>query len=348
MQTKHRCNSAIVEYTVGSSLFLNDFVTKLCSALLQSQDSGSPILIFLIARYSVQGPEGVFGPRVNSRFDRVIRTSYLLFPTHDSDVNPTMGAQSQALNCCCIRAVPELSLCRGVLLSCALDHQKTEGGQLQNKNENSDVKVKRNYTTANDKRPKALTPKKNLKNRGMKRPSVGPRSDINCLNVGGICQSNRYICQGRYLKDKCSGEKTRQCCMPVGAWSILCAGHHNNRVRACDGHGCGAFNSRRGKDLNKAVDLVCDDFGIVNAPFSGSLAGPVSRKDSDGNQYDGIKLFNDVHCVKIFNIRPYRYLGPVAQEEALGYVLPLQDRFSGITSHLKLQMCDSSDPSPFI
>lgn len=31
----------------------------------------------------------------------------------------------------------------------------------------------------------------------------------------------------------------------VGVWSILCAGHHNNRVRSCDAHGCGAFNSRR-------------------------------------------------------------------------------------------------------
>uniref|UniRef100_A0A4W6ELT5 Uncharacterized protein n=1 Tax=Lates calcarifer TaxID=8187 RepID=A0A4W6ELT5_LATCA len=55
-----------------------------------------------------------------------------------------------------------------------------------------------------------------------------------------------------------------------------------------------------------------------------------------------------VHCVKIFNIRPYQYIGPVAQGEALGYLLPLQERFSGITSHMELQMCDSTDPSPFI
>lgn len=41
-------------------------------------------------------------------------------------------------------------------------------------------------------------------------------------------------------------------------------------------------------------------------------------------------------------------MGPVAQGEALGYLLPLQERFSGITSHLELQMCDGTDPSPFI
>lgn len=41
------------------------------------------------------------------------------------------------------------------------------------------------------------------------------------------------------------------------------------------------------------MDLVCDDYGIVNTPFSGSLAGPVSQKDPSGNQYDGVKLLND-------------------------------------------------------
>uniref|UniRef100_A0A3Q0RUP7 Si:ch1073-204b8.1 n=1 Tax=Amphilophus citrinellus TaxID=61819 RepID=A0A3Q0RUP7_AMPCI len=133
----------------------------------------------------------------------------------------------------------------------------------------------------------------------------------------------------------------------VQAWSVLCAGHHN-RVRACDVHGCGAFNSQRVNGLHKAVDLVCDDYSIINTPFSGSLAGPVSRKDPAGNQFDGVKLLSDEHCVKIFNIRPYRYFGPVTQGEALGYLLPLQERFSGITSHLELQMCDGTDPSPFI
>lgn len=38
---------------------------------------------------------------------------------------------------------------------------------------------------------------------------------------------------------------------------------------------------------------MCDDYGVINAPFSGSLAGPVSQKDPAGNQYDGVKLLND-------------------------------------------------------
>ncbi|XP_054611709.1 leukocyte cell-derived chemotaxin-2-like [Dunckerocampus dactyliophorus] len=104
----------------------------------------------------------------------------------------------------------------------------------------------------------------------------------------------------------------------------------------------------RGHYLHRAVDLVCSDYGTVSAPFSGSLAGPVSQKDPTGFQYVGVKLVSDVHCVKLFNIRPFRYIGTVARGDPLGYVLPLQERFSGITSHLKLQMCDGTDPSPFI
>ncbi|XP_069001653.1 leukocyte cell-derived chemotaxin-2-like isoform X1 [Embiotoca jacksoni] len=246
-----------------------------------------------------------------------------------------------------VSLIAALLLCY-MLLSCASEHEKGERQEFQkpDKRADSHIKVKRNYTTANDKRPKTLTPRKKVKKTG--RVSVGPRSDIGCTRLGGICQPNRYICQGRYLKDKCSGSKTRQCCVQVGAWSVLCTGHHNNRVRACDAYGCGAFNSKRVNGLHKAVDVVCDDYGIISSPFSGSLAGPVSRQDPAGNQYDGVKLLSDVFCVKIFNIRPYRYLGPVAQGEALGYLLPLQDRFSGITSHLELQMCDGTDPSPFI
>ncbi|XP_030292990.1 leukocyte cell-derived chemotaxin-2 [Sparus aurata] len=235
-----------------------------------------------------------------------------------------------------------LLVCYG-LLSCSSEHDKREAEDL--KNGDSNIEVKRNYTTANSGRPQTVTLRKKVKKTGSK---MRPRSDISCTELGGICQPNRFICQGRYLADRCSGAKPRQCCTPAAAWSVLCAGHHNNRVRACDSHGCGAFNSRRGNDLHKAVDLVCDDYSIVNTPFSGSLAGPVSRKDPAGNQYDGVKLLSDAHCVKIFNIRPYRYMGPVAQGEALGYLLPLQERFSGITSHLELQMCDGTDPSPFI
>ncbi|XP_061902469.1 leukocyte cell-derived chemotaxin-2-like isoform X2 [Entelurus aequoreus] len=234
-----------------------------------------------------------------------------------------------------------------VLFGCASerDRRKGEINHSPAKNADSAIKGMRNAAKADDRRRSdAATRRKEVKKAESKRR----RSDVGCVSLGGICQTDRFICQGRYLRDKCSGPATRLCCVPDGAWSVLCAGHYNNRVRGCDLHGCGAFNSRGNHDLQRAVDLVCSDYGTVNAPFSGSLAGPVSQKDPAGFQHDGVKLVNDVHCVKIFNIRPFRYIGAVAQGDTLGYVLPLQERFSGITSHLKLRMCDGTDPSPFI
>lgn len=100
------------------------------------------------------------------------------------------------------------------MLSGALEHGERKKEQIQSPDKNSSrLKVKGNFTSSNDRRPKAVTPGKKVKS-GSKRVFMGPRSDISCTRLGGICQPVRYICQDRYLKDKCSGAKTRQCCMP--------------------------------------------------------------------------------------------------------------------------------------
>ncbi len=44
--------------------------------------------------------------------------------------------------------------------------------------------------------------------------------------------------------------------------------------------------------VHKGIDIVCGDYGIVNAPFSGNLCGPVGRAVGDSIQYDGVKLYN--------------------------------------------------------
>ena len=55
----------------------------------------------------------------------------------------------------------------------------------------------------------------------------------------------------------------------------------------------------RGEDLHEAVDLVCDDFAVVNAPFSGVLVGPVGRQGPDGLQSDGVKVLSDGKRVQL-------------------------------------------------
>nr|XP_020455429.1 uncharacterized protein LOC109959973 isoform X1 [Monopterus albus] len=188
-----------------------------------------------------------------------------------------------------------------ILLSCAIEHKNQKGGgyQSSDKKTDSNIKMKRNYITVREWRPKALTPRKKMKKTGSERISVGPGSDISCTRLGGICQANRCICQGQYLKDKCSGAKKRQCCMPEVMTSI--------------------------KQWTWCVMTM-----VLSTLHSLALWLVQS--------VNGVKLLNDVHCVKIFNICPYRYMGPVAQGEPLGYLLPLQERFSGITSHLELHI----------
>lgn len=48
--------------------------------------------------------------------------------------------------------------------------------------------------------------------------------------------------------------------------------------------------------IHRGMDIVCGDYGIVNAPFSGNLGGPVGRAVGDSVQYDGVKLYNKGIC----------------------------------------------------
>ncbi|KAK1161180.1 leukocyte cell-derived chemotaxin-2-like isoform X1 [Acipenser oxyrinchus oxyrinchus] len=144
------------------------------------------------------------------------------------------------------------------------------------------------------------------------------KGDSACTKIGGICQSTTYLCPGRYLQGKCGGASARQCCLQdSGAWDNLCAGHVSYRVRGCNKYGCGGFNAK-------------------------------SRRRDASTIDDGVKLSNSAYCVKIFYIRPYQYSGPISKGDKLGYLLPMQEQYLGVTSHLHLQMCDKSDPTPYI
>lgn len=79
--------------------------------------------------------------------------------------------------------------------------------------------MKGNYTIDKDWRVKAASPRKKVVKTGSERTPVRRRSDAGCTKLGGICQPTRYICQGRYLKGKCIGARSRQCCVP-GKWTF--------------------------------------------------------------------------------------------------------------------------------
>ncbi|KAF3852994.1 hypothetical protein F7725_013682 [Dissostichus mawsoni] len=67
----------------------------------------------------------------------------------------------------------------------------------------------------------------------------------------------------------------------------------------------------RGARLHKGLDIVCSDGSIVYAPFD-----------------------------------PDRTSGTVRAGQRLGVMLPMQSVYPEITSHIHVQMCDRSDPTP--
>ncbi|XP_038642865.1 leukocyte cell-derived chemotaxin-2-like [Scyliorhinus canicula] len=130
-------------------------------------------------------------------------------------------------------------------------------------------------------------------------------------------------------------------------WGSLCAGNPTNRVRGSDTWGSGAYGAPRGSRTHKGVDVVCSDGSDVYAPFDGTLvrrANPYSRSNAINN---GVMLRGSGYCVKIFYIQPQSYSGNVAKGETIGQLLRMQSVYPGITSHVHIQMCDTSvDPTP--
>ncbi|KAF3852999.1 hypothetical protein F7725_013687 [Dissostichus mawsoni] len=79
-----------------------------------------------------------------------------------------------------------------------------------------------------------------------------------------------------------------------------------------------------GARLHKGLDIVCSDGSIVYAPFDVTLNGKVT----------------------LFYVQPDRTSGTVRAGQRLGVMLPMQSVYPEITSHIHVQMCDRSDPTP--
>lgn len=132
-----------------------------------------------------------------------------IFPEVHTDETPGQAFRRATVLLILILTSPFIS--PDVLLSCASEHDKRKGVIIQSPSKNADgaILVMRNEAKANDGRPGAVARRRKVKKAGSRRTN-----DTGCTRLGGICQPNRFVCQGRYLRDKCSGPKTRLCCMP--------------------------------------------------------------------------------------------------------------------------------------
>ncbi|XP_018544172.1 leukocyte cell-derived chemotaxin-2 [Lates calcarifer] len=129
----------------------------------------------------------------------------------------------------------------------------------------------------------------------------------------------------------------------------LCSGNSNNRRRTSDTWGEGRYGARRGNRDHKGLDIVCSDGSTVLAPFDVTLEGGLTVY-SDPNKAAinrGINLRGEGLCFKLFYVRPDRTSGSVRKGQRIGTMLPMQEVYPGITSHVHVQMCDRTDPTPY-
>ncbi|XP_075891272.1 leukocyte cell-derived chemotaxin-2-like [Nelusetta ayraudi] len=129
----------------------------------------------------------------------------------------------------------------------------------------------------------------------------------------------------------------------------LCSGNARNRRRTSDSWGAGHFGAPRVTRTHRGLDIVCADGATVYAPFDVTINRKVivyidPTKAAINN---GLKLTGGGLCFKLFYIQPDKTSGTVKKGNRLGTMLPMQQVYPGITSHVHVQMCDNSDPTPY-
>uniref|UniRef100_A0A8C8DG67 Leukocyte cell derived chemotaxin 2, tandem duplicate 1 n=1 Tax=Oryzias sinensis TaxID=183150 RepID=A0A8C8DG67_9TELE len=129
----------------------------------------------------------------------------------------------------------------------------------------------------------------------------------------------------------------------------LCEGNPFNSVRGSDRWGSGHYGASRGGRLHKGLDVKCQDGSAVYAPFDVTLHGKLTVYTDRNKEAinEGINLKGQGLCFKLFYVRPTRTSGSVRKGERIGTMLPMQSVYPGITSHVHVQMCDQSDPTPY-
>ncbi|CAN9493042.1 unnamed protein product [Ophioblennius macclurei] len=129
----------------------------------------------------------------------------------------------------------------------------------------------------------------------------------------------------------------------------LCEGNPQNSRRTSDKWGGGSFGASRTHGRHQGLDIRCRDGAAVYAPFDVTLHGKlkVYNRPEKAAIDEGINLRGGGLCFKLFYVRPDRTSGTVLKGQRIGTMLPMQSVYPGMTSHVHVQMCDRSDPTPY-
>ncbi|XP_036607995.1 leukocyte cell-derived chemotaxin-2-like [Trichosurus vulpecula] len=134
----------------------------------------------------------------------------------------------------------------------------------------------------------------------------------------------------------------------AGPWGIMCAGEKKNAIRDCDSYGCGKFGAPRGERKHTGVDVKCADGSVVYAPFNGMIVREAKPYKNDNAINDGVEITGEGYCIKIFYVKPLKYKGLIKKGQKLGVLLPMQQVYPRITSHIHIQNCDLSNPTSYL
>uniref|UniRef100_A0A671X1W4 Leukocyte cell derived chemotaxin 2, tandem duplicate 1 n=1 Tax=Sparus aurata TaxID=8175 RepID=A0A671X1W4_SPAAU len=139
------------------------------------------------------------------------------------------------------------------------------------------------------------------------------------------------------------------CVCDAVTFGPLCSGNSDNSRRQSDSRGQGHYGARRGDRVHKGLDIMCTDGSTVYAPFDVTLHGNVIVYTDPAKAAinQGINLRGEGLCFKLFYVRPDKTSGSVRKGQRIGTMLPMQSVYPGITSHVHVQMCDKSDPTPY-
>ncbi|XP_006017250.1 myeloid protein 1-like [Alligator sinensis] len=132
-------------------------------------------------------------------------------------------------------------------------------------------------------------------------------------------------------------------------WGQICQGNPTNEIRGCDSYGCGHYNAERkgSKGKHLAVDVVCRDGSEVRAPFSGTIT-KVRGDFHTARNVEGVEIQGEGFCVKLMFVQIAFQIknGRVRRGEVIGTMQNMQQMFPGIISHIHVENCDHSDPTP--
>ncbi|KAM3592009.1 uncharacterized protein V6R79_011306 [Siganus canaliculatus] len=139
------------------------------------------------------------------------------------------------------------------------------------------------------------------------------------------------------------------CLSDAVTFGPLCEGNPTNRRRASDSWGSGHYGAGRNGRRHEGLDVYCADGSAVYAPLDVTLERRVIvyNKAEKAAIDKGVQMRGGGLCFKLFYVDPDRVSGTVRKGQRIGTMLPMQQVYPGITSHIHVQMCDKSDPTPY-